>query len=169
MKYDQARPFIKDGDLIAVKRRSGPLAVGTRLVTKSPYTHTGIAVWAGQRLLLAQANGGGINFVPLSQEDAYAFDVFTPPVDGAAAVDAIWQVLATPVPYGFGSLLRIFLFLEFGIPLPPPPADSYICSALSAHVYQLAGWKPDGLPSIPWPGAVVAAIGAPPRLCVELA
>jgi hypothetical protein len=167
MRYDEARSLILDGDLIAVKRRSGFLSVMTRLVTRSDYTHTGIAVWSEGRLLLAQANGGGVNFVPLSQECEAAFDVFDCPVDPASAVAQAWLLLGSRTHYGFADLARIALHLWLGVPLPKDDDGGVICSALSARIYQLAGWLPRGLPSIPWPGAVVAALGKSPRLVVD--
>jgi hypothetical protein len=38
--------------------------------------------------------------------------------------------------------------------LPKKEGPDLVCSALSARIYQLAGWQPAGLPSVPWPGAV---------------
>lgn len=154
MRYEDARPLIQTGDLIAVKRRSGPLAVGTRLVTGSPYTHTGLALWVGNkcesggRLLIAHSTAGGGNLVPLSQEAEFDFDVFACPVDRAEVEDWIWQLLDVRFNYGFSDLWRIFLYLKLGIPLPQDDKD-LICSAMSAALYKLAGWNPPGLPSIP--------------------
>lgn len=167
MRYDEARPLIKDGDMIAVKRRSGLLAVGTRIVTGSPYTHTGVAVWSDGRLLMAQANGGGVNFVPVSQMAEFAFDVFDCPVDRGAAVLQCWLLLGTRTGYGYADLWRLFLHIRLGFPLPAQGNSGLICSALTARTYQLAGWSPVGLPSIPWPGAVVVAFGKPPRMQVN--
>ena len=168
MNYEEARTLIKDGDMIAVKRRSGLLAVGTRLVTGSPYTHNGVALWSGGRLLLANANAGGANFIPLSQERHFDFDVFDCPegVDPDAVVLQAWLLLGTFRKYGFFDLWHLFLHIRFGVALPGEDEDM-ICSALAARIYQLAGWEPVGLPSIPWPGAVVAAFGKPPRLSVK--
>jgi hypothetical protein len=160
MHYEDARPLIQTGDLIAVRRRSGPLAVATRAITDSPYTHTGTALWAGERLLLAHINGGGCSFVPLSQEAEYGFDAYECPVDRSMAEQLIWQMFGVHIAYGFAHLVRIALFLWFGVPLPKQ-GDDYICSALSARIYLMAGWKPQCLPSIPWPGAIAAELGAP--------
>lgn len=154
MKYADIRNSIKTGDLIGVKRTTGLFPIATRLVTNSPYTHTGIAIWAGNRLLLAQTNAGGCNLAPLSQEAIYDFDVFDCPVDRNKCESAIWTELGTRIAYGFLDCVRIFGYKVFGIPLPVKDGSDLICSALSATIYKLCGWKPVGLPSIPWPGAV---------------
>ncbi|MNK27654.1 hypothetical protein D3C87_460160 [compost metagenome] len=163
MRYSDVRDSIKTGDLVAVKKRSGPFAIATRLVTKSPYTHTGIAVRVGGRLLLAQANGGGCGLVPLSQEEIYEFDVFDCPVDRTVVEGIIWDMLGTHIPYGYIDLARIFGLFVLGIPLPKDDGPDMVCSALSAMMYKKAGWAPKGLPSIPWPGAVVEALNSPAK------
>lgn len=155
MVYDDVRTQIRTGDLIAVKRSSGLFPVATRIVTNSPYTHTGIAIWAGGRLLLAQTNSGGCNLAPLSQEAVYDFDVFDCPVNRNAVEVEIWKELGNRITYGFLDCVRIFGFKVFGIPLPKHDGPDLICSALSARIYKNVGWIAD-LPSIPWPGAVAA-------------
>lgn len=154
MNYSDVRNSIKTGDLIGVKRRSGIFPIATLIVTNSPYTHTGIAIWSGGRLLLAQTNGGGCNLAPLSQEAEYDFDVFDCPVDRDKCEAVIWQELGKRIPYGFLECVQIFGYKVFGIPLPKIEGPDLVCSALSARIYQLAGWQPVDLPSIPWPGAV---------------
>jgi hypothetical protein len=171
MKYQEARTGIWTGDLIAIKRRTGALAVGTRLVTRSPYTHTGIAVWTGppddRRLLLAQANAGGGNLVPLSQHAIYSFDVFNCPVRRIEVEKHIWLHLESRIEYGFDDLARIAAHLWLGVPLPDADDGGLVCSSLSARIYQAAGWQPNFLPSIPWPGAVVDAVGGKPVFEIE--
>lgn len=163
MLYDEARPHIATGDLVAVRRRTGPLAVGTRLVTGSPYTHTGVALGVGPRLLIAQLNAGGAGFAPLSQMAEFAFDVFACPVDRVAVEDVIWDLFGERMGYDFADLVRIALHIRLGFPLPPD-SDGRVCSSLTAVIYLAAGWNAPALPSIPWPGAIVDAFNAPPSL-----
>jgi hypothetical protein len=159
MIYADVRSSIRTGDLIAVKKRSGFLPVATRIVTGSPYTHTGIAVWAGGRLLLAETNAGGCCVAPLSQEAPYDFDVFDCPIANRNIVEAmIWNMLGTRIPYGYVDLARIAGYKLFAIPLPKQDGSDLVCSALSAKIYIESGWAPVGLPSIPWPGAVADAL-----------
>lgn len=160
MTYDEVRSQIQTGDLIAVKKKSGFLPIATRWVTRSPYTHTGIAIWAGGRLLLAQTNAGGCGLIPLSQEQPYDFDIFACPVDKEVIETVIWDMLGERIPYGFFDLVRIFGWLMLKIPLPKQDGEDLVCSALSAMMYKKAGWNPKDLPSIPWPGAVVKELSS---------
>jgi hypothetical protein len=153
MDYAEARPQIKTGDLIAVKE-TGFEAFVIRTVTGSPYTHTATAIWAGNRLLIAETNPGGCRLAPLSQYAIDDFDVFNCPTDRNACERAIWNELGSLIEYNYLDCLRIFGYKVFGIPLPKVDGPDLICSALSATIYKKAGWAPSGLPSIPWPGAV---------------
>lgn len=166
VQYQRARRFIRTGDLIAVKRRGGVLAAATRLVTQSPYTHTGIALWEGERLLLAHTTGAGSHLVPLSHVQ-HAYNVFRCPVDPEAARSAVWATFGEPIGYDVMDLVRIASHIVLGTKLPELDDEELICSALSARIYQLAGWNPPGLPSIPWPGAIVDALQAPPAVMVS--
>jgi hypothetical protein len=170
MRYDDARPHIATGDLIAVRRRSGWLAKATRLITESDYTHTGVALWVGppgdRRLLMAHINGGGASLVPVSQESGFGFDVYASPVPADAIERAIWSTIGVRIAYSIADLFRIAAHIKLGTRLPQQGTE-YICSALSAHLYLLAGWLPVNMPSIPWPGAIVAALATPPRLEVR--
>lgn len=166
MRYEHARQCIRTGDLIAVKRRSGPLAIATRIITASDYTHTGVAIWLQGRLLMAHINGGGASLVPVSQELEFGFDVFRCPVNPLTVYRIIFRLLGKRISYSFYQLYRILLFIKLGIPLPKQGKD-YICSALSAHIYLTAGWKPSNLPSIPWPAAIAYAIADKPAVVVD--
>lgn len=168
MRYDDARALIDTGDLIGVRRRSGPLAVLTRLITGSDYTHTGIALWCGGRLFLAQINGGGAGFAPLSQFVDFGFDVYDCPTDKNEVERVIWDKFAVRVGYAFIILIRIALHILFKLP-PPKDADGdEICSSISYRVYLLAGWNPRReLPLFPYPGEVIAALGVPPIIEVR--
>jgi hypothetical protein len=159
VNYWEARARIKTGDLIAVRARQGVFSALTRWITRSPYTHTGVAVWAGGRLLLAQENEGGCALVPLSQFAGIDFDVFACPVQGAAVELSIWDLLGHPIGYDYLDLLAIAANRLFGLPIPAIDGDGMICSALSATLYLDAGWRPVPLPSVPAPCDVVAALG----------
>lgn len=163
MNYADARRFITTGDLIAVRSRRGLLANATRLVTRSPYTHTAVAVWGGfpdeGRLLVAQMNGAGCSLSPLSHYAETDFDVFVCPVCPTDAERALWQLLGLPIDYDFGDLARIAAHRLLGVPMPPADDGRMICSSLSATIYLHAGWKPVSLPSIPAPDDVVREVG----------
>lgn len=171
MNYAEARDQIRTGDLIAIRKRGGFLPTLTRWVTKSPYTHTGLAVWVGDdtpRLLVAESKASGDFLVPLSQYADTDFDVFTAPLQTLIAIEeVIWKTLGKHVGYDFADLVMIGLNRLVGMPLPKSDNGLMVCSALSAAMWIEAGWKPWFLPSIPAPDNVVAALGVPPRLTVR--
>lgn len=171
MRYADAREQIRTGDLIAVRATSGLFPNLTRLVTRSPYTHTAVALRGGfdgvDRLLIAQENGAGCSIAPLSQFDEVAFDVFDSPVPRSAAEEAIWLLLGEHIGYGFTDIARIAANRLLGMPLPPADDNRLICSALSASIYLHAQWSPQGLPSIPAPCDLVASLRQAPKLEVR--
>ena len=172
MRYADARDHIATGDLIAVRKKHGLLPRLTRLVTRSPYTHTAIALWCGsgehRRLLVAEAKSAGACLTPLSQYAGIDFDVYlSPPEVGLSIEAAIWETLGTPIGYDILDLVRIALNRLAGVPLPHHDDGLKICSALSATLWLLAGWRPRYLPSIPAPDDVVAALAVPPTLEVR--
>ena len=70
LKYDEIRKQIKDGDIFLYKGkgllRSGFIATLVQVVTRSPYSHAGMAVWWNQRLMVIEAIGNGVIVNPLS-------------------------------------------------------------------------------------------------------
>ncbi len=172
MKYAEARDAIRTGDLIALRRRKGLLPWLTRLICRSPYTHTAVAVWSGvgqdRRLLVAEQKASGASLAPLSQYAGEDFDVFSAPQESMARIEgAIWEALGKPIGYDVGDLLRIAASRLLGWPLPRLDDEQLVCSALSAAIYLNAEWYPWFLPSIPAPDDVVAALESVPRLVVR--
>jgi hypothetical protein len=168
LTYANARDEIKTGDLIAVRNRNGLASWLIRQVTRSPYTHTGVAVWVGARLLIAETEQGPASLVPVSQYAGYDFDVFDAPVapgSGSIARCAVFSVLGARMRYAWSDLVRIWMHEWFFVPLPKPSADARICSSLSELIYQHMGWQPPThAPSLMTPRDLVAAINSPPRL-----
>lgn len=186
LRYRQARSLIATGDLIAFRGRGHLLQWLIRTVTRSPYTHTAIAVWAGcdgtprhdslfvrhlsgRRLLVAEAKASGAMLTPLSQYDGVDFDVLPCPREAKVRVEPLlWRIIGQPIPYDVLDLLRIAAHRLFGRPLPAEDNARRVCSALSAEIWLRAGWQPKiPLPSIPAPDDVVAASGAEPILKVR--
>jgi len=165
--YPNARDLIQSGDLIAVRNRKGLAAWLIKLVTRSPYTHTGVAIWLGGRLMVAETEQGPGSLVPVSQYADVDIDVFSSPIGQVAHVarSAVFEVLGTRITYAWSDLLRIWLHEWFRIPLPKAQADARICSSLSELIYERMGWKvPAGAPSIMTPRDLVAALKSSPRL-----
>lgn len=159
LTYAEARGQIRTGDLLAVRSKHGGFAALVRWGTKSPYTHTAVAIWVCDRLMMVETRGlAGI--VPATQLGDKEFDVIRCPVADADYVFIeAFNILGMPVGYDVMDLLRIAARLWFGWKEPAADDRKLVCSALSAAIYRLAGWKPAGLPAIPAPCEVVAAAG----------
>ncbi len=70
LKYHEARKHIKDGDILLYKGkglfRSGFIPTLVQWVTRSPYSHAGIAAWWNDRLMVIEAIGSGVIVNPVS-------------------------------------------------------------------------------------------------------
>jgi hypothetical protein len=66
MRYDVIRPQIRNGDVLMFKGkyRSSFLI---KWLTKSSYSHAGIAVWWNERLMIMEAVMSGVRVAPLSR------------------------------------------------------------------------------------------------------
>lgn len=136
-KYLAVRPRIEDGDLIVV-RGEHLIDRLTRLVTRSPYTHTGVAVWLDGRLFMADLNSGRNHLTALSAVDN--FDVYRPPIGlyRDRIRQAVFDWLARPIDYGFPafvviglrSLLRLKTFVHW--------RKVVVCSGASVSIYEAA-------------------------------
>lgn len=162
--YSEIRPHVADGDLVAVRSRHGVFPNLTRLITRSPYTHTAIALWLEGGLWIAEMRSGGNVLVPLSQRANEDFDVFDCPVDRANVRGWLLQRLRSKTDYDVLDLARIAAWRLFGVPLPEQDDDQLVCSAFAAMAWLYGGWQPKGLPSIAAPGDVVDALGVPPKI-----
>lgn len=94
--YAEARSQIRTGDLIAVRSTHGGFAALVRWVTKSPYTHTAVALWVCDRLMMVETRIlAGI--VPMSQLGDKDFDVIRCPVaDPEYVVIEAFNILGLP-------------------------------------------------------------------------
>lgn len=166
MKYADARESIEDGDLIAVKSKHGGLPALTRYFTRSPYTHTAVALWLDGGLWIAEMGAGGNVLVPLSRYADTEFDVFDCPAYFELVRKVTLELLRDKIDYDFADLLRIALHNLLRCKLPTD-TGGMICSAYSARIYLLSGWRPKCRPPlIPSPADVVRAIEAAPKLTV---
>jgi hypothetical protein len=161
--YDELRPQVLDGDLVAVRSTRSLLGKLTRLVTRSPYTHTAIALWLDGGLWIAEMDGVGNVLVPLSQYADTNFDVFRSPVPAPGVRQAVLEQLRGHLAYGWLDVLYIGLHRLLGLPFPPDDGMA-VCSSYVVRAYAAAGWAPQGLPAIAAPCDVVAALEAAPVL-----
>lgn len=166
MTYQEARAQIKTGDLIAVRDVHSVLGKMTRYFTRSPYTHTGIAVWLGDRLFMADLNSGRNHLTAISQLDN--FDVFEAPA-GLRAHDieiALFDWLAKPITYGYLAFLAIGLKCYLGMNIFIHWRKIIVCSGGSVQIYENAGWSEHS--RMVSPGELTAMVG-PIRAQVRLA
>jgi hypothetical protein len=140
MDYAAARGQVKTGDLIAVRDVHNILGTMTRFFTRSPYTHTGVAIWLGERLFMADLNSGRNALHAMSQ--LKNFDVFeAPPGVAPERIEgAIFDWLASPISYGFLAFLVIGLKCFLGIKSFIHWRQIIVCSGGSVEIYEMAGW-----------------------------
>lgn len=70
LSYDDVRWKIRNGDVLMYKGRSFSSRI-IRYVTKSAYSHAGLAVWWNERLMVMEAIGKGVIVTPLSANVAH--------------------------------------------------------------------------------------------------
>lgn len=177
MRYADARDKVLTGDLIGVRDTHGLLGRATVLFTRKPYTHTGVAVWCGARLFMADLNSGRNSLHPLSQLND--FDVCSMPegLDRTCVERALFDWLANPISYGYLAFLVIGLRCFLGLKTFIHWRSIVVCSGGSVSIYELAARYMKGFGmAIPkgWddhnrmlsPGELVDELG-PPRLEVR--
>lgn len=129
---------IETGDLIAVRTAHSIMGRLTQIITRSPYTHAGIAFWLAGDLYMAELNGGRNHLVPMSQLADY--DVYACP-DGLRDIDgAIRQWLRLQVNYGVLAFVAIGLLDWFRIKAFVHWRQILVCSGYCVAIYETAGW-----------------------------
>ncbi|SDI53007.1 hypothetical protein [Propionivibrio dicarboxylicus] len=166
MRYECARRSIRTGDLIAFRERHGIIPALTRLVTRSPYTDVGIAIWVAcgsvDRLLVVVPTAQGAAPVPLSNYRGVDFDIYRSPVDRVRAYVYAWKMLCWKVRPALSTLLRIAAIRWLRWPAPKSDGGLPFRYELPALIYRLAGWSPRGLGMAHAPADVVRAVGDAP-------
>lgn len=112
MLYASIRSKVRDGDVLLFKGARGPVAEAIRWGSRSDYSHAAMAVWWGDRLMVAESREfRGCRVVPLSTAVAGArVDWFTidprleDDLDRAQLVEEALKHLGEP--YGWASILR---------------------------------------------------------------
>lgn len=165
MKYDELRDQVLDGDLVAVRSTHSLLNKLTRLVMRSPYTHTAIALWLDRGLWVAEMDGAKNVLVRLSSYADVAFDVYRCPVPRDAVRQALLEQMRGKVAYDWGEILAIGAKRMFGVKLRDDESGM-VCNSYSAAAYRLCGWSAE-LGRFTGPGDLVQAIGGLPALVNE--
>lgn len=148
MNYEQTRDKIQDGDIISVRGKRGFVANLTKLITRSNYTHSGIAIWIEGGLWMAEINSGHNHLVPLSQLENTDFDVSDCPVDRTLVRDSILKSLRVSVHYNLVSFVIIGLANLFRIKERFHSMTDKVCSEYVQEILITCGWKfPDNMVS----------------------
>lgn len=140
LTYQEARSQIATGDLIAVRSPHGIIGWLTQFFTRSPYTHTGIAIWIEGGLYMGELNGGRNHIIPLSQLDGCDFDVYHPPsgLNNIAAALFFW--LRLPIDYAYVAFVAIGLLNWLRAKIFVHWRQMLVCSGWCVAVYEEAGW-----------------------------
>lgn len=149
MDYEVIRPNIQTGDLIGSRDSHGLIGRATRLFTRAPYTHTGVAVWLGGRLFVADLNSGRNHLTALSCLNR--FDVFEPPagLDRKYIEESVFDWLASPISYGLAAFVLIGLKDMLGIKRFIHWRKIVVCSGGSIQIYEMSAARMvlDNLPA----------------------
>lgn len=142
MKYDEARQYIQDGDIVLVRSAHSLFGWLTKLFT-GVYTHSGVAVWIEGGLWMVEINGGRNHAIPLSQLSDVDFDVYYPPnnLDRMAIKTVALRTLRVMIPYGFVATIVIGINEFFGINRFIHWRKIIICSGYVVEILDLAGWS----------------------------
>lgn len=129
---------INTGDLIVVRKGKSLLGRATQFFTRSPYTHSGIAIWIEGGLYVAELNAGKNHLVPISQLKDY--DVYECPEGLKEVRYNILKWLQAPIEYGFLALFAIGLLDWFKIKMFVHWRKILVCSGFCVAIYESAGW-----------------------------
>lgn len=144
--YNQMRDTINDGDVLLFQG-TGLLSSIIRWVTRSRYSHSGLAIWWNDRLMVLESTSPEVRVIPLSILIGHypLVDLYTViPVDNFNRIqlfDAATEVLGKR--YAVWTLIRflrrILLKIRGGGVDPRKPPDKFICSQLVSFAYREAG------------------------------
>lgn len=148
--YPEVRSQIRDGDVLCF-RGDGCLSRTIMQASKGRYSHAGLALWWGTRLMVVQAElTPGVQAVPISR----AVDHYPGSVDWYAlsddhrspeTIDALVGAALAALGQGYSvsGLLRLGFHYAVGWPMGDAKVESegasFICSELVAHCFSRAG------------------------------
>lgn len=141
MQYNEVRHLIEDGDLIAVLDNKTWLNRITQFFTRDDETHTGVALWVGDRLFMADINSGRNALRAVSHVSN--FDVYAPP-PGLLRSDireSAFKWLCVRREYGILAFIVIGFRSFFKIREKMKWIHAVVCSGGSVEIYAGAGWS----------------------------
>lgn len=165
--YDDIRPFIREGDVVAFGGEGLASSV-IKLATNSPVSHVGVVfrttqnaagMWQNQVIESTSLNGlAGVTFTRLSQRlQDYRGEVWWLPLSEEFRSGILWRVffqwLRNQNGKPYNALAAIDSALDWGERLPlighwfynPEKYQRLFCSQLVAGAFKMAGAFPDGI------------------------
>ncbi len=154
-EYDSVRGLIETGDIFLYRGSSfwkpivGWISPATKWFTESPYTHAGMAIWVGGRLMVIESIGRGVIMNPCSM----SFDRHRSDVEWFRHRDPLSDEQRTKLlDLGLEALGKRFAFwkafvallkVKLGLPMERidkyESEDRYYCSHFVASVYSGIG------------------------------
>ena len=143
LPYAQKRDSIEDGDVLLFQG-SGLFSRLIRWVTRSRYSHSGLAIWWNDRLMVLESTEPEVRIMPLSilighypRVDLYKptkllnrMQVFEAATEALGKKYAVWTVI---------RYARRILFKIRGGGDPRTPPDKFVCSQLVSFAYRDGG------------------------------
>ena len=143
LAYAQTRDTIKDGDVLLFQG-TGVFSRLIRFVTRSQYSHSGLALWWNDRLMVLESTEPEVRVMPLSilvghypRVDLYKaikhydpVQLFEASTEALGKKDAVWTIV---------RYARRILFRLRGGGDPRKPPDKFVCSQLVSFAYREAG------------------------------
>jgi hypothetical protein len=143
LDYAQTRDTINDGDVLLFQG-TGLFSRLIRWVTRSSYSHSGLAIWWNDRLMVLESTEPEVRIMPLSilvghypRVDLYkaakvynGVQLFEAATEALGKKYAVWSVV---------RFLRRIIFRIRGGGDPRKPPDKFICSQLVSFAYREAG------------------------------
>jgi hypothetical protein len=132
---------IETGDIIQIRTAHNWLGRLTQFFTRSPYTHTGMALWFGGIWWLVELNGGRNHITMLVQWADY--DVYARPAEVSedAAREAALAWLATPQEYGYLAFIVIGVLNWLRIRVFVHWRRILVCAGAIVAILERAGWS----------------------------
>jgi|HubBroStandDraft_4_1064222.scaffolds.fasta_scaffold179904_2 hypothetical protein len=147
LSYDDIRSAMEDGDVLLFRGTYLTSRI-IQAVSRGVYSHSAIAVWWGDRLMLCQAVDKGVEAVPMRVGlTGYegAADLYKLRPAARATIDIAALVVEAKadlgLPYSHVDLLREGAHVLLGTSLPAEGAGppGYLCSQYVAHCFRKAG------------------------------
>lgn len=144
LRYEDARGDIRDGDIILFRGESSVSQI-IRAITRSSYSHAGLATWWNKRLMVLEAAGTGVVARPLSRVVSHyngKLELWTTDeaLDREKVIESAKLELGKE--YALWGLARILRSILIGVgkqPDPWSPPEKFVCSQYVSYAWRAGG------------------------------